>query len=475
MLATLSKLFLLVALILSVVCFALIILVRVEPPIDLPAVENVRPIAIDNIHIVTMDGAAVQRNRQILIEDGLIAHILPAGTTIDSDAKRVDGNDAYLLPGLFDMHAHVWDRKHQMLSLAYGVTTVRNMGGYPFHLRWKKELEDGKWLGSNLFSASPILNGRDHSDPLAHKVVDDPDTARMLVRRYNREGWDIIKVYESLRADVYDAIVDEAAQLGIPVAGHVPYDAIKDGYRNAATPLVTLEHVEELFDGPLNYQFDKARLYQVARKLKTIDATVTTTLAVFDQLTQIGIKKQNYVDGLPTEYMAPLMKFVTDNTAGKRWINADDAQRDYNINENDFLLQIVQVLYENKVNLVLGSDYGALYGVPGLSTHDEMSLLAKAGLSPLDILASATKNAAKSLKVFDRYGSIEVGKVADLVMVAENPLSDVSVLKEPIAVIKRGQLLNAKDLEGLEHSARKPSNALLTVGHLLEHLWENYL
>lgn len=343
LLATASKLTLLVALILFASCFALILLVQNETPTNLPAVENARPIAIDNVHVVTMDGIAVQRNRQLLIKDGLIADILPADTNIDSDFKHVDGNDAYLLPGLFDMHAHVWDRKHQMLSLAYGVTSVRNMGGYPFHLRWKKELENGKWLGSNLFSASPILNGNENSNPLIHKVVDDPDTVRILVRRYKKEGWDFVKVYESLRAKVYDAIVDEAARLGIPVAGHVPYDAIKDSYRNAASPLVTLEHIEEIFDGPLNYQFDEARLYRVARELKTIDATVTTTLAVFDQLTQIGVKKQDYIDGLPTEYMAPLIKFLTDKTDGQRWIGADDAQRDYNLREHDFLLQIVQL------------------------------------------------------------------------------------------------------------------------------------
>jgi imidazolonepropionase-like amidohydrolase len=135
---------------------------------------------------------------------------------------------------------------------------------------------------------------------------------------------------------------------------------------------------------------------------------------------------------------------------------------------NDYFQYITGVLHEKGVNLVLGSDSGIMYAVPGVSTHDEVALLKKSGLPNEAILRMATLNAARALGVADRFGSIEEGKIADLVLTADNPLVDLDSLRAPSAVIKNGQWLGAEELQQLKDSAKNPSNAYFTFGRLLE-------
>jgi imidazolonepropionase-like amidohydrolase len=452
--------------ILLVVC-ASIPLARMEHPGDLLAVNNKHALAINNVNLVTMNGDQVLMNQQILIRDGIIEQFGPAGQADSSGYRLIDANGAYLLPGLFDMHVHAFDRKYLALTLSFGVTSVRNMGGYPMHLRWKQELADGQWLGSNLYAAAPIMNGKKNSNPLAHKVVTEPEKARAMVRRYHEQGWDFVKVYTRLSPPVYSAIIDEAAKLDFPVAGHVPYQVVETDYRLAA-PMVTLEHTEEIFQGPLDYAYDDDAVIAIARQLKEMNATVTPTLLIFDHLTQIAREKQAFVDTLPLHYLNPFMRFVEGHTSGARWLNASDKTRDAMEKRNTFFQEITRVLHDNDVNLVLGSDSGIIFAVPGLSTHDEIALLSQAGLANHAILRMATLNAARALGVDDRFGSVEEGKIADLVMTEVNPLTDLGALRAPFAVVKNGQWLGRAELQQLKTSAENPSNAYFTFGRLLE-------
>jgi imidazolonepropionase-like amidohydrolase len=444
-------------------------LARLERPSDLLAVENQQALAVDNVNLVTMNGGEVLHNRQLLIRDGIIEQIIPAGQAIGSSYRLIDADGAYALPGLIDMHVHAFDRKYLALTLAHGITSIRNMGGYPTHLRWKQELADGQWLGSNLYAGTPILNGKKNSNPLAHKVVTNPEEARSMVRRLHEQGWDFIKVYTRLSPPVYAAIVDEAAELDFPVAGHVPYDIVTADYRLAA-PMVTLEHTEEIFQGPLNYAYDDEAVVAIARQLKEMDATITPTLMIFDHLTQIALDKHAFVDALPLQYLNPLMKFIEGRTSGARWLNATAQTRDEMIKRNAYFQAITRVLHENEVGLVLGSDSGIIFTVPGVSTHDEIALLRRAGIPNAAILRMATVNAARVLGVDHRIGTIETGKIADLVLSNTNPVTDPGSLRSPVAVIKNGQWLDATHLQQLKTSAENTSNAYFTMGRLLEFL-----
>ncbi len=464
-----GKYFAIAFLAIAVAVFAAIPLARMERPGDLLEADNLQALAIDNVDLVTMNGNGLLTNRQLRIRRGMIEGIFTAGETAGDDYRLIDAEGAYLMPGLFDMHVHVFDRKYLALSLAYGVTSVRNMSGYPIHLRWKQELSEGQWLGSNLAIGSPVLNGREHSNPMAHKIAGDPGEAREMVREYREQGWDFVKVYTRLSRPVYEAIVDEAGKLDIPIAGHVPYEVVKSDYSLAA-PMVTLEHTEEIFQGPLAYGYDDDAVEAVARQLKAMDANVTPTLLIFDHLTQICRDKQAFIDTLPLQYLNPLMRFIEARTSAARWLNADEKTTAAMEKRNLYFQSITRVLHEQGVNLVLGSDAGVIFAIPGISTHDEISLLQKAGLPNAAILEMATINAARVLRVDDRLGSIEAGKIADLVMTRSNPIEDPGALRSPSAVVKNGQWLGPNELQALKDSAENPSNAYYTFGRLLEFL-----
>ncbi len=457
----------LLALALLLISFAAIPLARWETPDDLIAADNSQALAVDNVNLVTMTGSRYLENRQLLIRDGRIERIRPAGSAIDDVYRTIDARGAFLMPGLFDMHVHAMDRKNLVLSLAYGVTSVRNMGGYPMHLRWKRELAAGEWLGSNLFSATPTMNGKKNANPLGHKIVTDPDEARAMVRRYHEDGWDFIKAYARLEVPVYEAIIDEAARLDFPVAGHVPYPVVEADYR-LAEPMVTLEHTEDIFQGPLAYQYDDEAVVAIAETLDEMNATITPTLMIFDHLTRLAREKQAFLDELPLETLNPMMRLFVDKTAGSRWLNASEPLQDSLEKRNEYFQHITRVLHETGVTLVLGTDWGAIYAIPGSSTHDEIELLQRAGLPVEAILAMGTINAARVLRVDDRLGTIEEGKVADLVLVEQNPLEEPGGLRRPLAVVKNGQWLDADDLERLEQSAANPSSIYLTAGRVLE-------
>jgi hypothetical protein len=456
-------------LIAAVVLAASIPAARLERPNDLQPVNNGQPLAIDNVNLVTMVDEQVLVDRQLFIRNGVIERIGVAGTAVSDDYRRIDAKGAYLMPGLFDMHVHAMDRKNLVLSLAYGVTSVRNMGGYPMHLRWKQELAEGQWLGSNLFSATPTINGKKNANPLGEKIVTEPDKARQLVRRYHAQGWDFIKVYARLDVPVYEAIVDEAKRLEFAVAGHVPYPVVETDYW-LGRPMVTLEHTEDIFQGPLEYKYDDSAVEAIARQLKDMNATVTPTLMIFDHLTRLAREKQAFLDELPLEYLNPVMKRFVDGTAGARWLDASEALQASLEKRNVYFQFITRVLHETGVNLVLGTDWGAIYAIPGSSTHDEIALLQKAGLPAEAILEMATINAARVLSVEDRLGSIVEGRTADLILVGHNPMNHPEYLRQPLAVVKNGQWLGKNELDMLKKAASNPSSTYFTLGRMLEFL-----
>lgn len=211
-----------------------------------------------------------------------------------------------------------------------------------------------------------------------------PAKARELVRKYKDDGYDFIKAYGYLDKEVFEAITDEARRLDFPIAKHGPNPIDGLGLQSNSG-LQSLEHVEDIFQGPLNFSFDQNSMAIWVSQLKAINPTVTPTLATFHHLTKLSQDKAAFVDSLP-----------------------------------------------------------------------------------IKVLRAATINAATVLGVDDKYGSIEIGKVADLVVLKENPLDDLQALAAPIAVIKAGQWINSSELSALRISAEKPSNLYISMGRLLE-------
>ena len=437
-------------------------------PADLLQADNSTPLLLQNVNVIDVVDGSVAPGKNILIRDGRIELISGQPVAVNPGYRVINGEGSYISPGLFDMHVHLHDRKYLARNLAFGVTSVRNLRGLPMHLRWRSELAAGEWLGSNLWTSSPVLDGEKYAH-LLQQVTTSPGQARELVRLYRELGYDSIKAYGYLDADVYAAIVDEARALDLPVVKHGPNPVAGSGLQ-ANSGLQSLEHVEDIFQGPLEFSFDPVKLDAWLSELKQIDPYVTPTLATFEHLTLLSREKDRFVQSLELETLNPVYRSLLGEFSVKRWLAADASQADYNEKELAFLQEIVSAMDKAGINLLVGSDAGTMYMPAGSSTHREIALLSAAGLANLTVLRAASINAARALNVADDYGSITESKIADAVVTTVNPLDDLGALQHPLAVIKNGQWLPETELDALRESARHPSGSYLAMGRLLEDL-----
>ena len=444
-----------------------------EKPGDLRPVDNTQVLLLDNAQVVDVAAGEVIPGQKLLLVGGRIRAIGPEVADSGEAPRIIDLQGAYVIPGLFDMHVHLHDRKYLGMYLANGVTTVRNMRGLPMHLRWKQELASGEWLGSNLITSSPVLDGEKYAHAL-QQVVTSPERARELVIKYHRDGYDLIKAYGYLDSDVFSVIREQAQALQFPVAKHGP-NPIEGLELDANRGLQSLEHVEDIFQGPLGFSFDQGAMVSWVRELKALDPAVTPTLATFHHLVQLSRHKSDFVNTLPLDTLNPLYRALNKEFTVQRWLASSDEQAEWNVKVEAFLKTIVAELDRQGIMLLVGSDGGTMYMPPGSSTLLEIELLAEAGVPFHRVLQAATINAASVLGVARDYGTVEAGRVADLVVVTENPLDDLATIARPVAVIKAGQWLGQAELAALRESARQPSGFYISMGRLLEDLLDRAL
>lgn len=404
-------------------------------------------VVLDNVNVVPITQNGVIRHQKVVVESGRIVAIEPAGSPYRQGIEVLDMESRYLVPGLVDMHVHIDDREQLRLSLAHGVTAVRNMDGMPFHLRWRDELAKGEWMGSRLYTASPALHGQQYSS-FYNIIVRGAVHATELNERLAAEGWDFIKIYSGLGLNEFHALLDTREDGRLAVAGHVPYEVVKDNYLQAGK-MLTIEHVEEIFQGPLEHKFDLGRLSDVIADLASVHAVVCPTLSTFENLTRLSTEKTAYLATLPTEHMTAFGQFFRQKTDIERWLNVSDERGEYNSRELSFLKLIVKGLDDGQVRMVLGTDSGTNFVQAGPSLWQEMELMLESGLKPSSVLRAATLNSAAALGVKDDYGSIEVGKVADFVVTKLNPLESMSTLASIEGVVVDGNYLDKRALAGL--------------------------
>lgn len=422
-----------------------------------------------NVNVLTMNDQQVLPAHAIVVRDGVITELSPMTQVTESELTVIDGKHAYVMPGLIDAHVHVLDRSYAKSALAAGVTTVRNMGGFPYHLKWREELEKGEWFGSRMVVSSPIFNSLEQGDPLAHFRVNDPERARQAVRDYIAEGYDFIKVYEGLHAETYSAILAEANTLGVMVAGHPSYDLMHTNLEEHGA-LRTFEHSEEIYDGFLAQTFNDTKAEAAAQFFVDHNVALVPTLAVNRELTRLSNEKYEYLKQTDQAAITPFARFIYEQTSFKRWLNASPELAAYNLEVDAYLHQLTQHMHERGVTLVLGSDAGALTGLPGPATIDEIELMVAAGIPTHAALTAATVNAAYSVDMDQQLGRIAVGFQADLVVLKENPVSTVQTLRDPLMVIQQGRVFDSNDLNQLRDEAHQHSNSLLSVARHLNFL-----
>ncbi len=423
-------------------------------------------LVLKNVLIITDGADASGSLSSVVIEHGRISEIIDARSDLEPplDALVIDGQGQYLLPGLIDMHAHVFDRSDLALFLAHGVTTTRNMMGYPMHLRWQEESRAPGFPGATMITSSPTLNSGSYIP--FHAMVRSPEEARQRVRRFRDEGYSFIKIYDGLNREIYEAVLAEAKTQGLDVAGHVPRSIAFDEILSDG--LVSIEHVEELYYYPLDYSKDADEHRALANKMVGNSVAVSTTLTAYYNILAMAREGEEFVSNVPVEWLTPIGHFFGVRAASD-YMNETDVEayeRKYRA-----LQSITKELYSAGIPLVLGTDTGPALTVPGYSVHREIERLKEIEIPMADVLAMATSNAALVLRRQETLGTIRKGADADLILVADNPLTNSAALEHPTMVVKGGDVYDLAALEALREIGRDHIGWPATVGQVLEQIF----
>jgi len=423
-------------------------------------------VAFVNVNVIPMDSNYVLPNRTVLIESGKIKGIYDEHADL-KDFHIIDGKGQYLMPGLMDAHAHIFDRSDLALYLSKGVTTIRNMMGFPMHLRWKEQVEENEYPGATLFTASPTLNmGSDTGGPF-HKVLEDTQEAREAVSDSKAQGYDFIKIYDGLSKEVFQAIMDEARKNNLRVAGHPPRSV--DLNTLASSGLISIEHAEEVFQGMMNYKYSPERADSIALILARNHVYVTPSLIIYHYIKEVSVKGQSFLDSIPQEYINPVIRFIGNKQLGD-FVNASEKAKDYNTRKDAALSEILKIFHEKGVPLLLGTDHGPNLTVAGYILHREIEMWKQNGIPDYDILKAGTIHVADALGVSDKLGTISPGKEAQLILAKKNPLKDARYIQELSGVFHNGYWYDENGLQDLEEAGKDKSSTFSIIGRFLEHL-----
>ena len=434
-----------------------------------PVVGQEAPVhAFVGVTVVPMDREGVLEDRTVIVTDGRIARIGPAGQVDIADgAIRIDGAGLFLMPGLSEMHAHIpgsnapqtYLENTLFLYVANGITTIRGMLGEPAHLELRERVEAGEVLAPRIYTSGPSLNGNS---------VGSPERAREMVREQAEAGYDFLKLHPGLSRAMFDAIDATADEVDMPFAGHVSLDVGLE--RTLEAGQATIDHLDgyvEALAGPphaATSQFfglnlvagaDLDELPLLVRE--TVEAGVwnVPTQALFpdflgdpDELLQKP--ELRYVASQQAEAWANSVRQMTSNPS----FSAENGRRFLELRR-----RILASLHEAGAGILLGSDAPQVFNVPGFSMHEELAEYVLAGLSPYEALRTGTVEVARFYGVEDERGIVAEGMVADLVLVRGNPLEDVASLRDPAGVMLRGRWLPGEEIrERLEEIAVSHGN-----------------
>ncbi|HEV3307795.1 MAG TPA: amidohydrolase family protein [Candidatus Sulfotelmatobacter sp.] len=378
-------------------------------------------LAITHATVIDCTGAPPMPNSTVVIAGGHITSVGPSDrVSIPAGAHVVDGNGKFLIPGLWDMHGHLTDATEDAFPLLImnGVTGVRDMGGDLAQIdRWRSEIEKGTRVGPHIVRAGPFVDGP--KEGVTNRLtVRTPEEARQAVRDLKAKGVDFIKVHNALPPDAFFALMDEARKEHVPVAVHLPRGVSSAEASDAG--VASLEHVETM---------SESALWQKGATAKTVEQAVDEILGPAGQkLFQIFVKNGTW-------YVPTLVAYERGFVL---WSNDPESLKPrLDIHEKN--IEIVRMMHKAGVPIMAGSDFSDWAMVPGIDLHNELALLVESGFSPLEALQTATLNPAKFLDKADTYGTIQVGRAADLVLLDMNPLEDISHTRKINAVVLGGK------------------------------------
>ena len=433
-------------------------------------------IAIVGVTVIDPSSSAPPKSNQtILISDGVIRAVLPSSLPIPASARRIDARGKFAIPGLWDAHVHFMNTGVTALPLfvAHGVTSVREMGGFIDSTRaWQARMRAGTLVGPRIFTAGPILESPRYlqgvversaraRSQLALRVlpyrigVADSIEARRAIDSLVKLKVDFVKVRTSATPAAFYAILREARRAGLRVAAHQQAAPLRVALDSGQTDL---EHAIL----PPTSRLSAATRDSVYRKFADNGAYYTPTLTVSRAVMLSGDSAARAIFGPDAIRLDERRAYASPWLLGWWRMQVDERATDTSSTRaaegnEAYASSVADVkrMHELGVNILAGTDAGSVLVYPGFGLHEELRRLVEdAHLSPREALWSATVGPARFARLDDRLGTISAGKIADIVLLDADPLSDIRNTSRIFAVVQAGRLFTRAELDELLRQVR---------------------
>ena len=443
-------------------------------------------------NITTIDPIdGLRENQTIIIKENRIFKIADSDKLkLHSSNDIIDGSEKFMIPGLWDAHIHFAYMENiadRMLDLffCYGITSVRDIGGrIEFVKKWKDEALKDPTSMPRVKIAGPLLDGmpnvydgsRPQNPELSVGLATIEDVNEMIASLIDQDV-DLLKAYEMLTPEQFQRITKLARENGLKVTGHVPLSMDVISASNAG--MNSMEHLRnielscasnavELLSQRQTLLFDgrddtgaalRSRIHSAQRQ----NAIENYDESVADKVLSVLAKNETWQ--IPT--LALNMAFVDrpfsdpqfqqsfkylPSEIEKAWKERIEAfsetpLNEFNMNYHQWQLEMVKRIHDYEIPIMAGTDCPIFFLTPGLSLHTELETLVRAGVTPLDVLKTATYNPARYFNMENELGTISEGKIADLLILDANPLMNISNTQKVNAVIKDGRYHSRSDLD----------------------------
>ena len=418
-------------------------------------------VAFVRVSVLPMDSERVLDDQTVIVADGRIAAMGPSRELGAAEGVEVvEVGQGYLIPGFVEMHGHLpnaqmadMDIKNLLfLYVANGVTTVRGMQGHQSQFGMRDQIDRGLVLGPRLFLGSVPMGGAS---------VSTPEEATQLVREYKVAGYDLIKTLEGLTPETFRALVEAAEDVGIPFGGHVSDEV---GLRDTlAAGQVSIDHLDNYIKalvpddpgattavgmiglGGILDSVDESLINDLVQATVDAGTWVVPTMVLWETA---------FFPDRPAAQVVldrPEIRFVPPEMVVGWTRQVDERILATNMNENARVVtlrrRLLQALHRGGANIVLGSDSPQSFNVPGFSTHHEMEFYVDIGMTPYQVLEIGTRRAAEYFGKVEDFGTVAVGQRADLVLLKDNPLKDISNVTRQAGVMVNGRWLPEEQIQ----------------------------
>ena len=462
-------------------------------------------LVLSNVTIIDGTGAPAQPDMTVIITGNRISDI-GSNIPVPDEAQVVDASGKFLIPGLWDMHLHPrgetpgYKTYGDLTLLANGVTSVRIMAGLPVYHEMKSSIEAGEVLGPRMEIASRNMDGLSPNQPLppspgdtageaeewrsvnagesiprAIQITNEAE-AREAMAQSKASGVEFVKVHNGLTREVYFAIAAEAEEQGLYLTGHVPVGISLAELSD--TGMRSIEHFGGMLEGCstreeelLQASLDALSLPRAERAQRTLeirrmgvesfsaekcaalaalfvgnDTWLSPTFMPEGGIKAASVRNADFAKYLPAQLRA---RWQQDAAAAPEPSPPSPEEQELAELVAATEREIVTIMKDAGVQFVIGTDGGGRWRIPGFSMQEALVETNNAGLTPMEVLEAATISAARLLGKDAELGTVQTGKLADLVLLDADPLQEISNMREINAVVVNGRLLDRETLDDM--------------------------